>query len=174
MRLAGSAFMIGLLGLAACGEPPEVGVTRSRPDDPVIVLSEGTCPADACPVYDMTLHPNGDYMLNGVRFVKTVGVSEGNIGPEAWTAAEAVLEEAGFWTILHNQTSTGLDNCHSETPVVQITWRLEDGKQKTLAYEPGCNQRETTLLVSQLRDALHFQDLVWTNDRFEFEGPGPR
>lgn len=165
---------MGLLGLAACGEPREVGVTHSRPGDPVIVLSEGACPADACPVYDFTLHPDGSYLMNGVEFVRAPGVTQGNIGPAAYTTAAALLEEADFWTIPHDQTSAKLSNCHKETPTVRITWRLEDGKQKTLSYEAGCGVQETTLLVSQLREALQFQDLVWTNERFDFEGPGPR
>lgn len=168
------AVSLGLLALAACGGPDEQGVTQGRVDDPVIVLSEGPCPADACPVYDMTLHPGGKYTLNGVKYVRAVGVTSGNIGPAAWTTAEALLEDAKFWSMPKDQTSASISGCHAETPVVQITWRMEDGKQKTLAYEAGCGVQATTLLISQLRDALQFQDLVWTDERFDFEGPGPR
>jgi len=169
-----AAFLLCSLGLAACGGAEEQGVILAHRDDPVIVLSEGPCPEDTCPVYDLTLRPDGSYILNGTQFVRTIGVTEGSVDPEAWTDASKVLEGARFWSLQTNQTSATLPNCHSGTPSVKVTWRLPEGKQKTLTYEAGCGVQATTLLVSQLRDAMHFQDLVWTNERFQFEGPGPR
>jgi len=71
------------------------GVITGQTGDPVISLSEGECP-ETCPVYDMTLHPDGAYILNSVKFVKGSGVSEGKLSPEAWDDAEKILNDADF------------------------------------------------------------------------------
>src|SRR6201991_1938027 len=72
------------------------GVISAQAGDPVISLSEGAC-AETCPVYDMTLHPDGAYILNSVRFVKGSGVTDGKLPSGTWDAAEKVLKDAGFW-----------------------------------------------------------------------------
>ncbi len=59
------------------------------------MLSEGPR-LGSCPVYDMTLHPNGAYILNGERFVKDAGVTEGKLTPDTWKNAEKLLSDASF------------------------------------------------------------------------------
>ena len=152
----------------ACS-PAEQGVTQAQTGDAVVVLSEGECD-QTCPVYDMTLHPNGAYALNGVKFVKSAGVSEGNLGADAFKAAETVLTEAGFWTLPANQTSAVSENCQSGAPTVNVTWRNDAGKQKTIAYTAGCGGPEMRKAVVALRKAMSFDDLVWTDERFAPDG----
>lgn len=164
--LAGLALAAGLT--AACS-PSEKGVSTARTGDPVIVLTEGECD-QTCPVYDMTLHPDGSYLLNGVRFVKTTGVTEGQLDGSAWTAAQAALDQAGFWTLEPNQTSSDNPSCVAGTPTVSITVRLADGKQKTLTYRAGCGGEVGRALIPALREALTFHDLVWTDERFAPDG----
>lgn len=173
MRLTGqkSGFLASALvalALAACS-PSEVGVETVHADDPVIVLSEGECD-QTCPVYDMTLKPDGSYLLNGVRFVKTPGVSDGGLGTDAWAAAEKALTESNFWLLAPNQTSSAQTTCQPGTPTVAITWRTAEGKQKTLNYRAGCGGPEGRALIPALRAAMHFDDLVWTDDRFAPDG----
>jgi len=148
----------------ACS-PAEQGVSQSQTGEAVIVLSEGAC-EQTCPVYDMTLHPDGSYILNGVKFVKATGVSEGNLGADAWKAAENALTEASFWTLPANQTSSTSENCQSGAPTVSVIWRTDEGKQKTIAYTAGCGAPEMRGVVVALRQAMSFDDLVWTDERF--------
>ena len=156
-------------GLAAGCSPSEKGVVTARGGDPVIVLNEGACD-QTCPIYDMTLHPDGSYLLNGVRFVKTTGVTEGQLDAAAWAAAQAALEQAAFWTLEPNQTSSDHPACVAGTPTVTVMARLADGKQKTLTYRAGCGGEEGRALIPALRKALHFHDLVWTDERFAPDG----
>ncbi len=164
--LAGLALVASLA--AACS-PSEKGATTARIGDPVIVLSEGACD-QTCPVYDMTLHPDGSYLLNGDRFVKTVGVTEDRLDSSAWTAAQAALDSATFWALEPNQTSSDHPSCVEGTPTVSVMARLADGKQKTLTYRAGCGSDEGRALITALRAAFNFQDLIWTNDRFAPDG----
>jgi hypothetical protein len=173
MRLAAriTAILAGAplaLGSVACS-PSEVGVETVHADDPAIILSEGRCD-QTCPVYDMTLKPDGSYLLNGVRFVKTPGVSDGGLGADAWAAAEKALSASNFWFLAPNQTSSTQPDCVPGTPTVAVTWRTADGKQKTLNYRAGCGGPEGRALIPALRAAMQFDTLVWTEDRFAPDG----
>lgn len=163
-----SVLAVAAAVMPACSAA-ERGVTTTRAGDPVIVLSEGACD-QTCPVYDMTLHPDGSYLLNGTRFVKTQGVSEGGLGTNAWKKAEAALIAANFWQLEPDQTSSAQPGCVEGTPIARITWRTGDGREKTLTYKAGCGGEEGRALVPALREALTFHDLVWTDERFAPDG----
>jgi hypothetical protein len=169
--LAGLAALAAAGCLAAGCTPAERGVVQGRTGAAVISLSEGPC-EDACPVYDMTLRPDGSYTLHGEAFVRTTGIAEGALGPEAWTAAEEALEDADFWRAEPDQTSRRLPNCMPGAPTVRITWRTAEGKEKTLTYDAGCGVERTRSLIAGLRAALAFDDLVWTDERFRYAPPG--
>lgn len=168
-RFIRASAIAAVLAAASACSPAEQGVTQAQAGDPVIVMSEGACD-QTCPVYDMTLHSDGTYALNGVKFVKTTGVSEGQLGTAAWTAAEKALTEASFWTLPTNQTSAVSENCHSGTPTVNVTWRDDAGKQKTIAYTAGCGGPEMRNVIIALRQAMAFDSLVWTDARFGPDG----
>lgn len=169
-KISSLAPALSLLAMSLAGcSGGEQGVTTANAGDPVIVLSEGECDV-TCPVYDMTLHPDGSYLLNGVRFVKSTGVSEGALGSGAWTAAEKALQAANFWAIPANQTSSDHPSCQPGTPTVAVTWRTVEGKQKTLNYRAGCGGDEGRALIPALRAAMHFRELVWTDERFAPDG----
>ncbi|HEX5008229.1 MAG TPA: DUF6438 domain-containing protein [Hyphomonadaceae bacterium] len=166
-----NGYLLAALAAAvvtACS-PSEEGVIQAQIDDPVIALSEGPCPI-TCPVYDMTLHPNGGYVLNSVKFVRGEGVSEGNIGRAAWTEAEQALNDAGFWTLKPEQTIETMPHCQPDAPTAKITWRTSDGKEKTVTYDAGCGVQKMQQLVGALRNAMKFDRLVWSNDRFDPSG----
>jgi hypothetical protein len=163
------ALLLAATVATACS-PSEKGVAQGREDDPVISLSEGSC-VGTCPVYDITLHPDGAYLMNGERYVKTLGVTDGSLGPKAWSAAERVLKEAEFWKLEPLQTPAKLSNCQPDAPTVKVTWRTSEGKQKTLTYDAGCGVQKMQNLVSDLREALDFDSLVWTDKKFDYPQP---
>lgn len=165
-----SVLAVAMAALAGCG-PADRGVVQANAGDPVISLSEGPC-FGTCPVYDMTIRPSGAFTLFGERFVKDTGVQEGMLGADAWDQAVDALESADFWSVEADQTPAKLTNCHTDAPTARITWRTEDGREKTLTYDAGCGVRKTQDLVIALRAALHFDDLVWTDREFPFD-PGP-
>ncbi len=164
MALAGMIAAVG----GACS-PSEQGVIKAQTGEPVIVLSEGACEA-TCPVYAMTLRPDGSYLLHAERFVRDPGVHRGELGAAAWTKAEAALEEASFWTQAPEQTSSTLPSCQPDPPVVSITWRTAEGRQKTLNYRVGCGDAAIRAAVVDLRAAMSFQTLIWTDARFAPDG----
>ncbi|MEP7211194.1 MAG: DUF6438 domain-containing protein [Alphaproteobacteria bacterium] len=163
------ALLLAATVATACS-PAEKGVAQGRADDPVISLSEGTC-VGTCPVYDITLHPNGKYLMNGERYVKTLGVTDGALSAKAWTAAEKVLKEADFWKLDPLQTAANLSNCQPDAPTVKVMWRTSEGKQKTVTYDAGCGVQKMQEMVTDLREAMDFDGLVWTDRKFEYAQP---
>lgn len=168
-RFLWTSAVIAVSAAAAACSPSEQGVTQAQAGDAVIVLSEGACDQQ-CPVYDMTLHPDGSYILNAVRFVRNPGVSDGKLGADAWTSAEKALNDAAFWTLPPDQTSNTSENCQEGAPTVNVIWRTETGKQKTVTYTAGCGGPEMRNLVIALRETMAFGDLVWSEDRFAPDG----
>jgi hypothetical protein len=168
-RIRPYLFVALAAAIATACSSGEQGVIAGQPDDAVVALSEGAC-LGPCPVYDMTLHPDGAYVLNGQKFVKEQGVSEGNIGSAAFETAENILNEAGFWTLKPKQTLETLADCHTDAPTAKITWRTKAGKEKTVEYNAGCGVEKMQTLVGQLRVALRFNDLVWTDEKFGPDG----
>lgn len=172
IRFGNSSLSLLALAAVATGcSQPDPGIVQREPGNPVIVLSEGAC-FGTCPIYDMTLRPNGTFSLYGERFVKETGPQEGSIGVDAWTEATAALEAADFWSVGAVQTPETLSNCQTDAPTARVTWRTEDGREKTLIYDAGCGVRKTQSMIIALRAALHFDDLVWTDREFPFD-PGP-
>jgi hypothetical protein len=165
----GYLFVALAAAIATACSQGEQGVSQAQTGDPVIVLSEGAC-LGTCPIYDMTLHPGGEYVLNGQRFVKATGVSEGDLGKPAWTKAVGILEDAGFWMLQPDQTMSTIRDCHTDAPTAKVTWRTEEGKEKTVTYNAGCGVEEMQNLIRSLRGALHFKDLVWTDEKFDPSG----
>ena len=163
-------LLAGSLAVFACAcSPAEQGVIKAQENDPVIVLAEGACKS-TCPVYATTLHPDGSYVLHAERFVKSPGVHEGTLDPAAWARAEAALEDIKFWALAPNQTESSLPSCQSGPPVVDITWRTAEGRQKTLKYRVGCGDAVIRRAVAELRAAMSFDELVWTDERFAPDG----
>jgi len=118
----------------------------------------------------MTLHPDGAYILNSVKFVKGSGVSEGKLSPEAWDDAEKILSDAGFWGLEPKETPETLSSCQAGAPTAKVTWRTSKGKEKTVEYNAGCGVPAMQELIGHLRGALKFEELVWTDEKFDPSG----
>ncbi|MBI1340951.1 hypothetical protein GC169_12190 [bacterium] len=174
-RRSPSVYLIVALActIATACSQGEQGVVAGPEGNPVISLSEGAC-MGTCPVYDMTLRPDGAFILHGQRFVRSTGVSEGALGPDAWSEAEAVLVRADFWKMRKTQTPETLPNCVTDAPTALITWRTPEGKEKTVTYDAGCDMPKTRQMVADLRRALGFDTLVWTDERFVPPAPDSR
>lgn len=163
-------LLAGLLAISACAcSQAEQGVVTAQKNDAVIVLTEGACEA-TCPIYAMTLHPDGSYVLHAEKFVKSEGVHEGQLDASAWTQAEATLEGINFWALKPEQTSSSLPSCQPGPPLVSITWRTAEGRQKTLNYRVGCGDSAVREAVAELRSAMSFHELVWSDERFAPDG----
>jgi len=82
---------------------------------PVIVLAQGepvkeialerTPCFGACPVYKVTLKPDGTVIYEGKRFVDKIGRFEGKIIPEDFANLAQVTNSLGFWKLQDKYTA---------------------------------------------------------------------
>ena len=63
-----------------------------------------------------------------------------------------------------------MPDCQPDAPTAKITWRTTEGKEKTVTYYAGCGVAKMQDLVGALRNAMKFERLVWTEDRFDPSG----
>lgn len=151
--------------LAACASAP----TPPPPSRATsITLFEGGCYyMSSCTTYEMTVHADGVYRLNGQSMTRTEGVSEGQLGAEAFAAAESALSAANFASL--PAAMNGSDRsiwtpdvypCMNHAPGARITRRSVDGLEKTVYWDQGCRSAQMSALVTQLRAAFRYDDLV--------------
>src|SRR5579862_8230540 len=121
LQLLALAGLAAITGLPASSQQP--GAMNSGP---LLTLSGGEC-LGACPIYSMQVRPNGHYRLHGVRYVRVVGDSEGELGAEVWAKAMAILNAKSFEAL-----KDPLKDCATDGPSSTLAWRNERGETKTL------------------------------------------
>lgn len=148
--------------LSACASAPPASPATS------ITLFEGGCYyMSSCTTYEITVQADGAYSLNGQSMTRTEGVSEGQLGAEAFTAAESALAVANFASL--PAAMNGSDRsvwepevypCMNHAPGARITRRIADGGEKTVYWDQGCRSAPMSALLDQLRAAFHYDELV--------------
>ena len=143
------------LGLAACATAPETGA------DAAITLEETPC-FGFCPVYTMTLHSDGAYVLEGGRNTRQTGLHRGQLSPAAYDRAAAALEEAGFDARDPDITMGNPAACrnpHTDAQTANITWSKRAGKKRVTYYQ-GCNAPKMRKALEELRAAFDYDTLI--------------
>jgi len=145
---------ISLFALAACA-------TTSN-NSQSIQISEGAC-FGQCPIYDVTITPDDHYLLNGERFTRVNGFSEGDLAAGSYARMEDLLENADFFDLPAEFTFNNPDVCPgpplSDMPSITITWTNRRGSHTVLWYQ-GCNNATMRDLRDGLRDAFDYESIV--------------
>ncbi|PXA97124.1 hypothetical protein DMC47_15480 [Nostoc sp. 3335mG] len=139
--------MVPLLGgcVMAVGntttEAPPVAIERET-------ISYETSPCfGTCPVYRVTIHPNGSGVFEGRRFTKIVGTREFKATPAQYRAFAAKLEpyrpRRGERLIQPGQP--GCDNAPTDMPSVDVRWNERSGAAQHLSFYYGCRMRDQAM-----------------------------
>ena len=138
------------MALAAMGMVVAGCARDPRPDLPPVALpiegdsiryETGMC-FGACPVYAVTLRPDGTGVFEGKRFTAVTGTREFRFTPQEYAAFAAKLApyrpESG--TILY----TPADKAHcaqsaTDLPGVDVIWTRAIGDSQTLSFYFGCD-----------------------------------
>lgn len=103
-----------------------------------------------CPVYRVTIQPDGTGVFEGKRFTKVVGVREFRAGPAQYRAFAAKLQPyrpQGERLIQPGQRECG--NAPTDMPSVDIRWNEASGASQHLSFYYGCR-----MLDQQMNEAL--------------------
>jgi Domain of unknown function (DUF6438) len=145
---------IALFALAACA-------TTSNTTD-IIEISEGAC-YGSCPIYELSVSPDDHYQLNGQRFTRINGYSEGDLSPGSYARMAEMLDNADFFSIPEDVTYNNPAICPgpplSDMPSMTITWTTRRGSH-TVNWYQGCSNATLRDLRAGLRDAFGYERIV--------------
>lgn len=154
------------ISLAACASATGSQPAEARATS--ITLFEGRCYyMGSCTTYEMTVQADGAYRLDGQSMTRVEGISDGQLGADAFAAADGALSAADFASL--PATMNGSDRnvwdpevypCMNHAPGVRITRRSADGSERTVYWDQGCRSARMSALLDNLRAAFRYNDLV--------------
>ena len=155
--MAPARSMIVIAGLAvatACAAPSVTGPGAPGAPPTSITVSEQPC-FGFCPVYSITISPDGHYVLDGQRFTRRAGRTEGQLPADRYDRMITVLRDAGFSTIPSDITP-GSEACGNQVATDLPTLTVETGGEAAhrVVWYPGCRQSAFHEELYEMRDAL--------------------
>lgn len=156
-----------MLCLAACASAPTAPaapayVPLSVATADYIWLEEGPC-FGSCPVYRMTLYPEGQYVLMGERFTEGENRSDNKPSEDSFELAKAILTAFGFDEMEEDLTAGNPEACPNpatDFPTAMITIGDAEGYYRTVTYYQGCFLDLPENMLRQLRATMRIADLV--------------
>lgn len=98
-----------------------------------------------CPVYDLTVQPDGEIIFEGKNWTETVGKADDKLSEEQLENLVLEIEKANFFS-LENVYDWDSGNCPelaSDMPGVNLTINL-NGKEKTINHYHGCFDKDNS------------------------------
>ena len=142
--LAASAL---LLGLSACATPAMDGGGQASRGE-TISLAVGPC-FGFCPVYSLSVAPDGAVRFEGERHTTVVGVKEKTVSPQAY---QAVARSLASWRPASGTTAqTECDQRASDLPTYTVVWTDGAGETTTLNHDGGCMSETNSRLKAALQ-----------------------
>jgi hypothetical protein len=144
--------------LAGCARDPRPGLPPAGPvaiESDTIRYETAMC-FGACPVYSVTLRPDGTGVFEGKRFTTVTGTREFKLSRAEYDAFAAKIApyrpESG--TILY--TPANKAHCAqvaTDLPGVDVTWTRAIGDSQTLSYYYGCDMDKNQDMAEALGSA---------------------
>jgi hypothetical protein len=97
-----------------------------------------------CPIYDLTIQPNGKIIFEGKFWTKVKGTAEDKLTEEQLKQLTAEIEKANFFSLdnAYNYDSKNCPEIATDSPGVNLTIKL-NGKEKTIDHYHGCSEKKS-------------------------------
>jgi len=79
---------------------------------------------------------------------------EGELGPQAWTKAEAAFAAAGWAALGDSFEAAPNERCMPDAPQARFTWKVTAGREKSVGWSFGCANPTASRLLNDLRAAV--------------------
>ncbi len=102
-------------------------------------MKRSFCAWGGCPIYDLTIQPDGKVIFEDKKYTKTIGKTESKLEKEKIKQLITEIEKANFFS-LHNTYNYDSNNCPvfmSDSPSTTLYIKL-NGKEKTINHNWGC------------------------------------
>jgi hypothetical protein len=149
-------MVIGVAGLALAGCARSEGGPRPIPiEADSITYETGPC-FGACPVYSVTVRPDGSGVFTGKRFTAVTGERRFKLTAGQYAAFAARLApyrpESGERRITPGEKECG--QAATDLPGVDITWTRAIGDSQKLYYYFGCGMSGDRTMAEALGGAV--------------------
>ncbi len=155
-------FFLALISLSACQAqtPTAKGNTMTTATD-AVTLNATAC-YGTCPIYEITLHANGQVDFEGKGYTGHQGKAQRQVSPELakdiLQALEVHRPKAG--TTAKNAVCKRRATDH---PSYILTWREKTGEPTIYRHYSGCSGAENRIITEQLKGIagrLNLLDLI--------------
>lgn len=112
-----------------------------------ITMSRSAC-FGSCPVYTLTIQPNGKAVFEGIQHTEVKGKVESNLNEKKINMLIAEIEKADFFSFKdsYEPDSGNCPESGSDTANVVISIKLT-GREKTVLHNQGCVEISTNYKV---------------------------
>ena len=149
--------MVGLgvmLALSACAH------TAVKPRTPVAIEADsityetGPC-FGRCPVYSVTVRPDGSGVFNGIRFTAVTGERKFQLSKAQYDAFAAQLApyRPASGEVRYSHGEPNCQQAVTDMPSVDIRWTRAIGDSQSLYYNFGCNMEQNRAMAQALGNA---------------------
>lgn len=137
MRL--SMIGVSALALAGCAHTT-MGPKPIPVESDSITYETGPC-FGACPVYSVTVRPDGSGVFTGKRFTAVTGEREFRLSREQYAVFSARLApyRPASGEKRYSPGEKGCEHAVTDLPSVDVTWTRAIGDSQKLYYYFGCN-----------------------------------
>jgi hypothetical protein len=149
--MAMMVVMLAASGCARVGKEPAAGVPVAIEGDS-IRYATGPC-YGTCPVYKVTIRPDGTGTFEGERFTAVTGTREFRMSPDAYRRFAASLEP--YRPDGERIVEMGSPDCGpapTDMPSVDVGWTQASGGSGHLRFYYGCRTKNAEM-AKALRDA---------------------
>ena len=143
-----SAILL-LMGVAAC---------TTVPDRPIPIESDsisyetGPC-FGACPVYRVTVSPDGTGTFEGKRFTAVTGERSFRLTPEQYRAFAAQLAPLRPAEGSVRMSGEACRQMATDLPSAEVTWFSQIGNSQSFYFYYGCDMERNRAIAERLTEA---------------------
>ena len=149
MRLStGGLCAAAALTLGACAATTHTGDAVASTND-TITISVGPC-FGFCPVYNVTVSPDGTVAFRGQRHTAVVGERHNHVKPASYHRLVTAL--SAFRPTTGSTSQVACDATVSDTPSYTITWSGVQGRKTIATHQGGCPGGDGQRLDAVLRE----------------------
>ncbi len=160
--------------LAACGnsisQNENVNPTQPKEKTQLFLKMERSACYGRCPIYDLTVQPDGKVIFEGKFWTKTTGKAEDKLTEEQLKRLINEIEKANFFSFdnAYNYDSKNCPNLATDMPGVTLKINL-NGKEKTINHYQGCFENDKPKDNSSSGKAEDLSEIVFPQQLFNLE-----
>lgn len=148
-------MIVGVAALALAGCAKTGDAPRPIPiEGDSITYETGPC-FGRCPVYSVTIRPDGSGTFVGKNFTEVTGERSFQLTPEHYAAFAAQIQpyrpESGERRYSHGEK--GCEQAATDMPSVNIRWTRAIGDSQALYYYYGCRSPQSEAMADALGSA---------------------